>query len=630
MNYEPVGLDRFYGGMSTDTNIGSDAQFYYSRNVDFRKNPSKLSVLPGGSNIGSTVVTDLLLGMDQINTGVRYAVGDSGRVYSLSSGTFTYLDSIGETSGAGILYRSDVDHIYVTGQTKIARIPRVTSGGTLNDAWFENGVSASSTCTKTGGANTYTTTTSISETATHKRSFTADIEPIYKIGVKVVSKGTGNWTLTLHDDANNSLGAVTIVNASLTNGAINYFTFSSPIRVQRGDNGAGSALTYHFHVTSTVADGTVQSTTASSLADCDMELWANALVETNNTLHPIIQFSNYVLIGNGRYVAAYEPLQDSPTTSDFNRHRLTLPPGYEVCGFAQKNTMCIIGAEKRSSSGEFQDGYLFFWDGVAQTFNDFWPVPEGSPGSLFSHKNVVYFIAGGALYRMRGSDEPIKKRTFRNTDSEYSGVSDVTHVNPNMMTVRRGVLLMGYPSTTTNISLEHVIRSYGAISSEYPESYGINYTLSTGSINKNGTNNLTIGMIKSYGDTLYISWRDDDNDPTYGVDMIDNSSDPSPTAQIETLDFDDGRPYAFKKAGDLLCTFDDLPDGVTITLKYKIDDGSWQYGTAVSSGVSAKLNVNQRYRTIRFGVDITCTSTSPYITSLYLFGDMLRKERIMD
>jgi hypothetical protein len=240
-----------------------------------------------------------------------------------------------------------------------------------------------------------------------------------------------------------------------------------------------------------------------------MELWANALVSTVNGQHPVMNFTNLTLIGNERYVAVYEPLQDSPTTADFQRHRLTLPPGFEVCGFAQKNLLAIIGAEKRSSTGEFQEGMLFFWDGISQTYNDFYPVPEGAPESLFSHKNTCYFIAGGALYRIRGSDEPIKVRTFRNTDSELSGLTDTTHAPVNGMTVRRGILLIGYPFSTTNTSLEQGVYSYGAISSDYPESWGFSYTMSSGSYVNTGSNNLRIGMIKNYGDTLYISWRDD-------------------------------------------------------------------------------------------------------------------------
>lgn len=629
---EPIGLNKFFGGWSTDKQLGSDGQFYYSKSLDFRKKPSSLTLLPKPANTDGGIVVDLVQAMDQINSGARYALGDAGWLYKITSaGVWSAVVNLSEAGGAGLVYRQDVDHLYATGQSKIARIPRVSSGGAVQQNWFANGVSTCTTCTKTGGANTYTTPLAVSETSpTDRRSFTSDIEPLYKIGIKVVAKGTGDWTLTLHDDANTSLGAVTITAANLVVG-MNYFVFSSPIRIQRGDNGAGSALTYHFHVTSTVADGTLATTTANSLADCDMELWANALVNTNNGLHPMINFTNLTLIGNGRYVATYEPLQDNPNTADFLRHRLTLPPGFEVCGFAQKNLMNVIGAEKRSTSGEFQEGMLFFWDGVADTYNDFYPVPEGSPESLFSHKNVVYFIAGNALYRMRGGDEPIKVWTFRNTDSEYTGISDITHAYPNMMTIRRGILLMGYPGTTTNQTLEHGVYSMGAITRQYPESFGFSYTTSNGNVLNNGTNNLKIGMVKSYGDTMYVSWRDDSANPQkYSVDIVNNSSVPADTASFETLEFNNEQPSKYKRAGYIIITFAPLLAGTTITPKYKFEGAaSWTSGDPAGTGDTyIIMPIDQRFFTAQFGFDVTCTSaTSPEITSAYMWVDPLKQER---
>lgn len=626
-NYSPIGLSSFYGGWSTDKQLGAKAQFYYSQHIDFRKNPSSFTLLPKTTQTDGGVVVDLVQGMDQINSGARYALGDAGWIYGITTaGVWSALANMGEAGGAGILYRSDVDHLYMTGQTKVARIPRVSTGSAPQINWFANGASSCITCTKTGGATTYALPTVIDE-ANNKRPFTSDIEPLYKIGVKVTTKGTGDWTLTLHDDANTVLGTSTILTANVNSNAINYFVFSSPIRIQRGDNGVGSALTYHFHLTSTVADGVAATTTMNSLVDCDMELWATALVPTNNGLHPMIQFTNLTLIGNGRYVAAYEPLQDNPNTADFLRHRLTLPPGFEVCGFAQKNLMCVIGAEKRSTTGEFQEGMLLFWDAVADTYNDFYPVPEGSPESLFSHKNVVYYIAGGVLYQMLGSGEPVPKKTFRNTDSEFSGVSDITHLYPNMMTVRRGILLIAYPSVTTNQSIEHGIYSYGTITSEFPYSFGFSYTTSNGNILNNGSNNLRLGMVKSYGDTLYTSWRDDSVSPQkYGVDIVDNTSAPAATATIESIQDDNNRRWAYKKAGYIICTFDSLPAGSTITPKYKIDGAAnWSYGDPVTSGTFLVYNIpplSTQYQFIEYGVDITCTGTvSPNVTSVYIFVD---------
>lgn len=629
-NYEPIGMDRFYGGQSTDISIGSTAQFYNSHRVDFRKRPSSFTLLPQPTNSDGGIVKDLVTAMDKTNPGVIYASGDAGNCYMVSTaGVWSNIGNLGEAGGAGVLYRSDVDMAYITGQNKIARVNRTSTQNSMQQNWFPYGISTCTTCYKQGGLASYTVPIAIDESTTNRRSFTSDIEPLYRIGVDIISKGTGNWTLTLHDDANVVLAAVTVSNSTLNNNSTNYFTFSGPISIQRGDNGGGSALTYHFHLTSTVADGTIMTTTANSMADCDMELWAYALTTTVNTLHPTIQLSNQTLFGNGRYVAAYEPLQDNPTTADFNRHRITLPPGFEVCGFARKNLMVVIGAERRSPTGEVQEGMLFFWDGIADTYNDYWPVPEGSPEGLFDHKNVVWFIAGGALYRMRGGDQPIKVWTFRSTDSEYSGITDITHALPNVMTVRRGTLLIGYPSTTTNLSLEYGLYSWGSINNQYPESFGYNYSLSSGSTFNNGSNNLKIGLVKSYGDTLYTSWRDDSANPQqYSVDIVNNSSTAASSGDMEFLLFDNDQPSKYKQAGYMIATFEALPAGATVTLKYKIDDDSvWNYGEPVSTGTYAVSPIEKRFFRLQIGIDITATTATPEITSLFAWVDPLKSER---
>lgn len=74
----------------------------------------------------------------------------------------------------------------------------------------------------------------------------------------VVAKGTGNRTLTVHDASNVVIAQDTISNAGVTNGAFNYFSVRN-IR---------STGALHFHVTSSVADGTVKANTASDLETC--------------------------------------------------------------------------------------------------------------------------------------------------------------------------------------------------------------------------------------------------------------------------------------------------------------------------------------------------------------------------
>ena len=113
--------------------------------------------------------------------------------------------------------------------------------------------------------NTYTLATSINEGATHRQTFTPTADRgdgkhiLSKIQALVAAIGTGDWTLTVHDAANNVLASQTIVNGSMSTGDID---FDVPAILD-----VGSA--YHFHITSTVADGTVTTTDANDLETVD-------------------------------------------------------------------------------------------------------------------------------------------------------------------------------------------------------------------------------------------------------------------------------------------------------------------------------------------------------------------------
>lgn len=109
----------------------------------------------------------------------------------------------------------------------------------------------------TGGSysNTYAVPTSIVENATNIQTYTPTKKLTTQIGVWVVSKGTGNWTLTVHSATNVVLASATIANASLTDGAFNYFNVPN----------IWAAGALHFHVTSSVNDGTLKTNTSNDL-----------------------------------------------------------------------------------------------------------------------------------------------------------------------------------------------------------------------------------------------------------------------------------------------------------------------------------------------------------------------------
>src|SRR3990167_5639052 len=115
-------IQEFYGGRSSDEELGPKASFSYDRALEFRKNPSQLTVLPGPRKISAGVVTDLPLNIIQVLDGTRYAYGATGNFYKISTSNVVTLVSSALTSGSdGLLYRSDSDAVYMATATTLER-----------------------------------------------------------------------------------------------------------------------------------------------------------------------------------------------------------------------------------------------------------------------------------------------------------------------------------------------------------------------------------------------------------------------------------------------------------------------------------------------------------------------------
>ncbi len=619
----------FYGGISVDDNIGTENSHAYSRAADFRKKPGQLSPLAATRRIGSNNIVDLIQQIIQTDDGTRYAIGDQGYFYKLDTSGNAVVEAKLDNGAAGMLYRKDLQEMYISSTTSVSYYGKFPTP-VINVNKYGVSASTDTAAVVSGGALTCALGTTVVESATTIQEFESDIEPLVKIRVRVAAKGTGNWTLTLHDDANNVLATSTVATANITSNANLDFTFSSQVRLYVKP----SARTYHFHLTSTVADGTVYCSTANDLNTCDYSIFADRLVATNNGFHPIAQFLQYVLIGNERYLSVWEPLADIPSNLEWLRHRLDFGSGYEVCGITITDEFAVIACEKRStsSSRSFQEGRLFFWDGLSEAHNFSIELTEGSPEAIFTYQNMPYMIINGALYVWPGGKNVIKLRTLLNTDTEFSNISDTTRAYPNMMAVRRNILLFGYPSITASTTMKHGVFSYGSVDKNFPMSFGYNYVMSTNTETYNGTDALRIGAVRSFGDTLYVSWRDDTQAVgfKYGLDVVDNTSTPAATGTWESRIYDGQAVFKQKVAKRMKLTCQALPAGVTIRMKYKIDAGAWIYpadGVLTTGDTYKVADINLRNHEIQRGFDWESTASLPFVvTGMALDVDPLASE----
>lgn len=623
----------FEGGWATDLKVGIKNSSAYTQSLDFRKSPSQISVLPQPVREDNGVVNDLIQNEVMINNGTIYALGSKGNFYSRTTSGVWSVEGTLSPGYFGIDYRQDQDSIYICGAKNVSMYNPISKTPFLAPDFFAASLSTYNN-TANAGFNVncdqensplktaiLVAASPLSEDNNQRRFFQTDIEPLIKIGVNVTAKGTGNWTLTLHDGLNNVLGTVTIANASLVIGW-NYFNFSTQVRASV----APAAQTYHVHVTSTVADGSVSSTVLNDLSTCDFQVWADRMVIPTNGMHPMANFLQYECIGNERYLSVWEPLGDpAPSNSEWQRHRLIFPPFYQVCGLAVLNEYIAIACEKiTTGNGQPQEGIIFWWDGLSPSYNFFTKIPEGSPYGIQEYQNSVYYEAGGAWYGIAGANSlPVKLRTLPSSQGEYSGVTGNTIVYPYASTVRKDILLSAWPSTTTSITLPYGVYSWGAVDKNYPQSFGYNYLISTGDQFNTG-GNLTIGMVKNFGDTLHTSWY---NGTNYGIDVVNNSSKPASYSTWNSLIFDGGYVAKEKTANYIECQWLPLPAGATITLKYQIDrSGTWTSSPAYSAtnlwnngqdgATYARFTVTNplgqnggRFNEFQMAIDINCNIT---------------------
>lgn len=634
MSVKIASFQAFYSGQSTDKKVGPKASFAYSQALDFRKAPSQMSSLPRLVREDKDTIKDLVLKEVMTNDGTIYAFGNAGYVYRRStSGVWSNVDKLNAGTG-GMDYRIDTDAIYLTSSRSVSFYNQINKTPVIYPDYYgpsystydnSDNMGFNVAAYQAGSIATTAISTTIIENDTNLRYFQTDIEPLVKISVFISDKGTGDWTLTLHDGLNTVLGTNTIVSANIKVNQFNDFFFTAATDQQVRVYPAPNARTYHIHVTSSNGTGTITSSSVNNMSTADLEVWADRMVVTKNGLHPMIRFQQYEAIGNGNYLSIWEPISNPPTNTEWLRHALVFPQEYEVCSLAVQNEFIVIGAGKTTTgSGTPQAGILFFWNGTSPTYDYFVEIPEGTPYSLKTYKNTAYYLAGGAWYGITGvATEPVKIRTMPGSDADFS----IGY--PEAMTVRKGVLLTGYPSITTNQNIEYGVYSWGSIEKNYPNSFGYSYVLSTGDKNLTGSNNLSIGMTTAFGDLLHVSWRDDNGTPRYGVDVVNSSSPPAAVSLYQTPIIDNSYVAKFK-SGLFIEAYYDLPAGATIMLSYSIDRGSFINDTQTYSTTNlwnkqpgyARFNITNnnggRFRELQGQITITCPSTATVAPNVYM------------
>ena len=649
-----VGNTEFYGGLATDSKIGIENSYADGECLDVRKSPSQMTVLPMARTVpDGGVITGLMTAMVQSKDGNIWGVDENGDLYKIDeNNAITKISDTAASSGFGLQYFHLDDALWFTdGGHKLfsyadvlnpsGRTPETNefefledhSARIVNAIYIQRNNDQVFYQTDTGrvreaGASTCAVPTSISETEANKILFLPAVMPVAKVGVKFMAKpNSGTVRVVIHDENDNEVASSLPISAANIpiGGYANFDVRPNPNMPVSPTNQltklpwAGptqlSGTVLHIHVVASTGGFTVKTWDANNMwLGADITCTGYMLYETFNKKHPMVMYDN-LYIGNGRFVSVKKlsPPDQVPDTL-FTQSAIMLDDGFEVCSFGSSDEYLIIGAEKYSagSSRGFQEGRIYFWDMVTEEPNFFIDCNMGSPKCIFNFGNIVYIIIAGALYAYTGGKELVKVRTLRGTDTEFTGHSSVTEVNPNMMAVRREILLMGFPSDTTAYSIRHGIYAFGSVDKNYPKSFTYNYKVPgenpgiTLPQYNSDDQHLRIGCVYNFNDTLFYSYEavnPKTSDKRVALAVVDNSSGTSTTFMWKSLQYDAGSPIFEKQALRVGIYFDPLPENTTITPMFRIDHGEWQMGPATASQGDRKITceINERFHELQYG-----------------------------
>lgn len=642
---EIINQQAFFGGTSFDKKIGTENSMQYLRGFDWRKNPSELVQAMQARQIDSGNLDGLPVNIVQVITGERFMITDIGSLWLIKTdNTVQRLGEIGERSGIGMLYRTDTDLLYIAGITGIHTYGFIQATPTdrkitrnFLSANPSTNTSGSYPSVRTGGALTYTLPTSstpVEDDVTKRLNFTSDIEPLETLRLKFAAIGTGDLTVVIHDPLNRTIATKTIAAATAAAAfALSPyldFDFSPVAELLVKPN----ARIYHAHVYASTGTTTLVTGTVDDLNTADFEIDASRLVPTRNGFHCMEHFLQYIAIQNGRYLSLYEPLSDSnPDNTEYLRHKLTLPDGFEGCGMAKTDEFLIQAFEKVSTDTTrvSNEGLLVFYDGLSGTYNFYIELTEGAPQALYTKGNIPHVIVGGTLYVYLGGKELTRVRDLPFTDNDFTGVKDTTRMYPYSMGVFKKLLHLGFPGSTTNEALEYGVYNYGTVMPEFPSSFGLQYRLSHGSYNTDvGVTDLKIGTVRGFGDELYIGWQKGDK---YGLDIIDSNCKVASSFKATVRQFDARNVHKQKGVNRVIITTSAVPEDTTVYPTYTLNDGTEVVGTtAMAEGdTQLEFTIDDRFHVIDYGLQGTSESTvtTPLrVKGIALEWDPLRDEDI--
>ena len=588
MAQQKITRSKWSGGINTiGERVGKENNYAFSQGLNIFESPDYVipaRVLTKVS--GSTVDGQVYWGADgsPFDTN-RYFLDQQGKIYrETSAGTWSTLRTVTGCAGEGLLVFDN--YLYYLQDTDIGRYGPLDGTPSFTDS-FSNWWIASQLQTTGGGtgATVYTLPTTISETATNRQTFNADHDPLKTVTMNIAAKGTGDWTITIHDSADNFIWSSTYTNANVNTGDF-VFEFSKPLRLKVDES-------YHIHLTSTVADGTVNTDTNNDLEGATFTVDYYPLVSAE--FHQTVEFLNGFAFLNEHYIGYFD-------LATYEPNKIELAPGFEARTVAKIDEFIVVGAWRGQSFAEAEEARLYFWDGIQPTFNYFSDVKIGAVNALGNFRNNLVGVYGNKGSIQSGNTP------FQELVNKIPGIARGKNIEvlPGAIDTFDNKLVIGIAgSTDDGSSLQQGVYEYGSQEDDLPEALNYPFVVSTETTQ---STSLKISLVKTFGEDMYVGWRDD---TSYGVDKVTAGDNASISGSFEDLIFDNGDPDKQHQAIKVEITFDPLTTGQSVTPKYQLDrSGSFTTGDTVSTtgATKAVVYINARCNESQWGFNWASSS----------------------
>jgi hypothetical protein len=350
---------------------------------------------------------------------------------------------------------------------------------------------------------------------------------------------------------------------------------------------------YHVHVTSTVADGTIDTSVATDCEGAQMSFYTTS----NSSYHPMFSHpgQQILYIGDNNYVHQVD-------AGTFTREALDITQPLIVRSLGQLGSDLLLGTYIADTVTGAQ---IIRWNGWSVSFTSSDPVPEIGINAFLPADNFTLVQAGnkGNIYYYNGQQLELYGRI----PGDYSSTA-YGEVYYQSVGNKESQILFGFSNGSGNPADQGIYR-IARHDKDYPYIMDFPYPISERSGTDLVTTSLSIGGILVAGSDIYVAWK---NGSSFGIDKIDSSNKLNGAyfeSRIMTVNREE-----FSNMSKIVFSYADLP--ASTSLSYYIDRNYTGYGSALTTvddtdrnTISTKDNQTD-FSTLQVKVTFTTSSNS--------------------